>query len=140
MDREDLKQKIADIEELNGELSFEIRRMKAVIDDYQDAITVNNDEILALKHLLKQVELESMPIDMSFYRGTLNKDRLKAFIEKTDKPIRYTYGLKYRNPTTLNVPVSKERALQIVDSQSMLDAKELDDVLDLQAFSSNDMW
>jgi hypothetical protein len=140
VNRETLKQKIADIEELNGELSFEIRRMKAIIADYQDAITVNNDEILALKHMLKQLELESMPIDMSFYRGTLNKDRLKAFIEKTDKPIRYTYGLKYRNPTTLNVPVSKERALQIVDSQSMLDAKELDDVLDLQAFSSNDMW
>lgn len=140
MNREALKQKIADIEELNGELSFEIRRMKDIIADYQDAIAVNNDEILALEHMLKQLELESMPIDMSFYNGTLDKDRLKAFIEKTDKPIRYTYGLKYRNPTTLNVPVSKERALQIVDSQSMLDAKELDDVLDLQAYSSNDMW
>ena len=125
---------------MNGELSFEIRRMKDIIADYQDAIAVNNDEILALEHMLKQLELESMPIDMSFYNGTLDKDRLKAFIEKTDKPIRYTYGLKYRNPTTLNVPVSKERALQIVDSQSMLDAKELDDVLDLQAYSSNDMW
>ena len=140
MNREALKQKIADIEELNGELSFEIRRMKAIIADYQDAIAVNNDEILALKHMLKQLELESMPIDMSFYNGTLDRDRLKAFIKKTDKPIRYTYGLKYRNPTTLNVPVSKERALQIVDSQPMLDAKELDDVLDLQAYSSNDMW
>lgn len=140
MDREDLKQKIADIEELNRELSFEIRRMKQVTDDYQDAIAVNNDEILALQHLLKQIELESMPINMSFYNGTLNKDRLKAFIEKTDKPIRYTYGFKYKSPTTLNVPVSKEKAMQIVDSQSMLDAKELDDVLDLNAYSGNDMW
>lgn len=79
-------------------------------------------------------------LDMSFYRGTLDKQVLKVFIEKTDKPIRYTYGFKYRNPTTRDVPVSKERALKIVDAQSLLDAKELDDVLDLQAYSSNDMW
>lgn len=140
MGREALKQKIADLKELNDELSFEIRKMEAVIADYQAEIEVNNDRILDLQRQLKQIELESMPIDMSFYHGTLNKDRLKAFIKKTDKPIRYTYGFKFRNPTTLNVPVSKERALQIVDSQSMLDAQELDDVLDLQAYSSNDMW
>ena len=140
MSREALKQKIADLKELNDELSFEIRKMEAVIADYQAEIEVNNDGILALQRQLKQIELENMPIDMSFYHGTLNKDRLKAFIKKTDKPIRYTYGFKFRNPTTLNVPVSKEKALDIVDSQSMLNAKELDDVLDLQAFSSNDMW
>ena len=78
---------------------------------------------------LCKIETLERPIDMSFYYGTLNKEILKAFIEKTDKPIRYTYGLKHRNPTTLNVPVSKERALQIVDSQSMLEATELDDCL-----------
>ena len=82
----------------------------------------------------------STRIEMSFYKGTLNKDRLKEFIEKTDKPIRYTYGLKFKGPTTMNVPVSKEKALQIVDSQSLLDAKELDDCLDLNAYSGNDMW
>ena len=82
----------------------------------------------------------STRIEMSFYHGTLDKERLKEFIEKTDKPIRYTYGLKYRNPTTCNVPVSKEQALQIVDTQSLLDAKELDDCLDLNAYSGNDMW
>jgi len=79
-------------------------------------------------------------LDMSFYRGTLDKQELKVFIEKTDKPIRYTYGFKYRNPTTRDVPVSKERALKIVDDQSLLDAKELDGCLDLNAYSSNDMW
>jgi hypothetical protein len=83
---------------------------------------------------------ESMPIKMSFYDGTMNKDRLKAFIEETDKPIRYTYGLRYRNPVTKDVPVSKEKALQIVDSQSLLDARELEDCLDLNAYSGNDMW
>ena len=82
----------------------------------------------------------STRIKMSFHDGTIDKKSLKEFIEKTDKPIRYTYGLKFRGPTVMNVPVSKERALQIVDSQSLRDAKELDDCLDLNAYSGNDMW
>lgn len=82
----------------------------------------------------------SARIKMSFYNGTLDRESLKEFIEKTDKPIRYTYGLKFKGPTTMNVPVSKEQALEIVDSQSLLDAKELDDCLDLNAYSGNDMW
>ena len=79
-------------------------------------------------------------LNMSFYHGTLNKETLKKFIKETKKPIRFTYGFKSRNPTTLNVPKTKEEALKIVESQSMLDAKELEDVLDLNAYSGNDMW
>jgi hypothetical protein len=82
----------------------------------------------------------STRIEMSFYNGTLDKEGLKEFIEKTDKTIRYTYGFKFKSPTTRDVPVSKEQALQIVNAQSMLDAKELDDCLDLNAYSGNDMW
>ena len=79
-------------------------------------------------------------LKMSFYHGTLNKQELKDFINKTSKPIRYTYGFKYKSPTTMNEPVSKEKALEIVDSQALLDAKELDGCLDLNAYSENDMW
>lgn len=82
----------------------------------------------------------STRIKMSFYDGTLDKKGLKEFIEKTDKPIRYTYGFKFKSPTTMNVPVSKEKALKIVNDQPMLDAEELDDCLDLNAYSGNDMW
>lgn len=79
-------------------------------------------------------------LKMSFYHGTLDKEELKKFIEKTKKPIRYTYGLKYRNPTTKDVPVSKERALQIVSTENLLDATEYESCLDLNAYSGNDMW
>ena len=140
MKKEDILKRIDELIGMNNELSFEIRRMQLEIADYEKAIAKNHEELRTLRIELYKIETLERPIDMSFYRGTLNKEILKAFIEKTDKPIRYTYGLKYRNPTILNVPVSKEEALQIVDSQSMLDAKELDDVLDLQAYSSNDMW
>lgn len=79
-------------------------------------------------------------LKMSFYHGTLNRPELRDFIKTTDKQIRYTYGLGYRNPTTYLEPVSKERALQIVDTQGLLDATEFDDYLHLNAYSENDMW
>lgn len=84
--------------------------------------------------------MNKAPLNMSFYNGTLNKTILKEFIENTEKPIRYTFGLKYRSPTTRDVPVSKEKALEIVSRESLLDAKELDNCLDLNAYSGNDMW
>gem|GEM_PF-1300603 len=79
-------------------------------------------------------------LKMSFYDGTLNREELKKFIQETEKPIRYTYGLKFRNPTTRDVPVSKEEALKIVDRENLLDATEYRDYLDLNAYSGNDMW
>ena len=71
--------------------------------------------------------MENKLIRMSFYRGTLNKEKLKSFIENTDKPIRFTYGLSMRNPTTNKVLVSKKEALEIVDKESLLDADEYED-------------
>lgn len=84
--------------------------------------------------------MNKAPLNMSFYNGTLNKKILKEFIENTGKPIRYTFGFKYRNPTIRDAPVSKEKALEIVSRESLLDAKELDNCLDLNAYSGNDMW
>ena len=58
----------------------------------------------------------------------------------TDKPIRYTYGLGYRNPTTNNALIGREKAIQIVESERLLDATEKEDSLYLNAYSANDMW
>lgn len=79
-------------------------------------------------------------LNMSFYNGTLDRKVLKRFIEDTDKPIRYTYGLGYRNPTTNKVLVDKAKALEIVETESLLDAGENDEYLHLNAYSGNDMW
>ncbi len=79
-------------------------------------------------------------LKMSFYNGTLNRTELINFIETTTKTIKYTYGLGYRNPTTYKVPITKERAIEIVKTESLLDATENNDYLHLNAYSSNDMW
>ena len=79
-------------------------------------------------------------LKMSFYDGTMDKDRLKKFIEETEKEIKYTHGLGYRGPTIHNKPISKEKALKIVDDYDLLDATEMEDYLHLNTYSENDMW
>jgi len=79
-------------------------------------------------------------LKMSFYDGTLKKEEAKAFLTATDKPILYTYGLKYRNPTTRDVPKTKTEALSILDRAYLLDITEYPTHVDMNEFSSNDMW
>lgn len=79
-------------------------------------------------------------IDMSFYHGTLNRAVLKEALKMKGKPIQYTYGLGYRNPTTNHEPITLEEALKIVDTQSLLDAHEYENYIHLNAFSEMDMW
>lgn len=79
-------------------------------------------------------------IDMSFYRGTLDKEKLREFVRSTNKKILYTVGFKYRNPTTCEKPVTVEEALGIIERESLLDAREGNDYIELQAYSANDMF
>ena len=79
-------------------------------------------------------------LKMSFYDGTLDRDKAKGFIYGTSKPLKYTYGLGFRNPATNKEPISKDRALKIIGTQSLLDITEYDDFVHLNAFSDNDMW
>ena len=79
-------------------------------------------------------------IKMSFYKGTLNKAKAKEYIKATDKEIRYTYGLGYRNPTIHRNPITKEMAIEIIDTESLLDINENEEYIHLNAYSANDMW
>lgn len=79
-------------------------------------------------------------LKMSFYYGTLDTKKAKEFISETNKPIKYTYGLGYRNPTINHVPITKERAMEIIDTESLLDIDEHEDYIHLNAYSANDMW
>ena len=79
-------------------------------------------------------------LKMSFYDGTMNKDKLIKFIGETEKEIKYTHGLGYRGPTIHNKPISKEEALRIVENNELLDAREMEDYLHLNTYSGNDMW
>lgn len=79
-------------------------------------------------------------LKMSFYDGTLDRSKAKGFIYGTSKPLKYTFGLGYRNPTTHNKPISKDEAIKIIDTKSLLDIEEHDDYVHLNAYSANDMW
>lgn len=79
-------------------------------------------------------------LKMSFYDGTLDREKLVGFITTYQKPIFYTYGLRYRNPVTYNKPITREKAIKIVKTETLLDADELKDGLYLNAYSANDMF
>lgn len=79
-------------------------------------------------------------LKMSFYDGTLDREELRKFIENYKKPIKYTYGLGYRNPTTNNKPITKEEAFTIIEHEGFLDARETEEYLHLNAYSDNDMF
>ena len=79
-------------------------------------------------------------IEMSFFNGTLNREKAIEIITNSDKPCVYTFGFKYRNPTTRDVPISKEKAIEIIKKESLLDITEYEDKFDLNAYSGNDMW
>lgn len=78
-------------------------------------------------------------LKMSFFDGTLDRDKAKEIITNTTKTIKYTYGLGYRNPTTHRKPISKEEAIHIINTESLLDVTEFEDYIHLNAYSDNDM-
>lgn len=79
-------------------------------------------------------------LKMSFYNGTLDRAKAKEVIAESEKPCRYTFGLGYRGPTTNREPITKERAMEMIDTQSLLDIDETDEYYHLNAYSDNDMF
>ena len=79
-------------------------------------------------------------LKMSFFDGTLNREKAKEYILNSGKPCRYTYGFGYRSPGTDKIFITKEEALEIIAKESFLDVKEHDTYIHLNAYSSNDMW
>lgn len=77
---------------------------------------------------------------MSFYDGTLNRIKAKAIIQKTDRKILYTHGLKYRKPTTYMKDITKEEAYNLISRESFLDINMTKDYIELNTYSENDMY
>lgn len=72
--------------------------------------------------------------------GKETKEDAKDALRKTDKNIVYTHGLGYRSPTIHRVPVSLEKACEIIDDESLVDVKEFEDYIEVNTYSGNDMW
>lgn len=138
------------IKELQGTMNYILSKDYFTLEDIERDIFVSLEErkcfptdIDAFKYanaLLYRLNPPLEPIKMSFYNGTMNKDKLKVFIEDTDKDIKYTYGLAMRGPTTHNKPISKIEAIEVIDRVALLDATEYEDYLHLNAYIGNDMW
>ena len=79
-------------------------------------------------------------IKMSFYDGTLDRNKALELIQDTEKVIKYTYGLGYRNPTTYKKPITKLQAIKTINCNGMIDITEYDDWIHINEFSDNDMW
>lgn len=93
--------------------------------------------ILELEKVIKGNEIEKM----DFYSGPqVDVPRAIAIIKKTKRKIVYTYGLKFRNPTTYEVPISKEKAIDIVRENGLLSIDFKKDIIDIQEVSGSDMW
>lgn len=65
---------------------------------------------------------------------------IEETIKKTSKKILLTIGFRYRHPTTYLKAVSKEEALKAYDWCAHADIEEFDDRIELDCYSSNDMW
>lgn len=68
------------------------------------------------------------------------KEEALNLLETTDKPIKFTYGLAYRNPTTYKVPMTREDAIKTLSSNGLVDMQEFEDYVHVNKYSENDMW
>lgn len=75
-----------------------------------------------------------MPLDK------YGKQRAIELITNSSKPCTYTYGLKSKNPTTLDENVSTERAAEIISKSCYVDVYEKEDRWDINAYSTNDLF
>lgn len=58
----------------------------------------------------------------------------------TNKPIKFTIGFKYKHPTTYEIPIDKESALEFADEYSFYDVEDKGDWIDFNVYTSNDMY
>lgn len=76
-------------------------------------------------------------LKMSFYNGTLDRVKAREIVAATEKTLKYRYGFEYRGAEA--VPISKEKALAVIEKEGYLDIDETETEIVLNAYSSNDM-
>ena len=83
-------------------------------------------------------------VNYSFYTSepphSTPREVADYFMKHTTKQIKYTYGLKFRGPTTCEKPISHEEAMRIWSRNGMFDVREHEGWVDFQEVSGNDMW
>ena len=75
----------------------------------------------------------------------MNTNHRQMMIDRllhTNKKILWTVGYRWKNPTTLDVPVTTEKAVEIIKCgrYALCELEEKEDRMLLQCYTSNDMW
>ena len=76
----------------------------------------------------------------SFMEKSKTKEETEEIIKQTDKELKHTHGLSYRNPTINKVPVDKTEAINILYENSLIDVEDYEDYILLNTYSGNDLW
>lgn len=73
---------------------------------------------------------------------TSNKEEVIQMIKnRADLKFEYTHGIGYKCPTIHHKPISKDKALELVTNESILDVTLIDDVLlAINTYSDSDLW
>ena len=70
---------------------------------------------------------------------TCTKQEAIEFIRTTEKPFKYTYGLRYRKPSTMDEPITREQALKHMED-TLVDMDEHETYVHINRYSNNDLW
>ena len=76
-------------------------------------------------------------IKMSFYDGTLDKEKARQLIQNTNKSLLYRYGYAWKGATTQ--AINKADALNVLN-KSLIDITENDYDILINEFDGNDMF
>lgn len=72
-------------------------------------------------------------LEMSFYKGTLDRAKAREVVEVSEKPLMFRYGFAFRGAEKR--PITKEKALSIIDdSGNYLDITETDNEIPFEYF------
>lgn len=141
-EQNNIQSEIEKLEKSIAELMEKSRMLEQERESIQKEINVlvkaySDDKII---REIKKTVKGNENLRMSFYDRTLDRIKAKAIILKSKRPITYTYGLAYRNPTTYHVPKTMEEAFEIIDTEGLLDITFSTNEIHLNAYSGNDMW
>ena len=112
-------------EQLKEEYGYIDEDITVLIDDYK-----NNDELVTLLFIN----------DSGSPEKSYNKDRALALVHLSKKLIKYTHGLGYRGPSIHNQPITKDKALEIIEKESLIDIRESEAGIQINTYDSNDLF
>lgn len=115
--------------------------------DAENKAHIKEMQNIANRYKYKDIKGNEL-VEYSFMGGSstnsanrVSRECMRYVVERSKRKLLYTHGLAYRHPTTYRQPITKERAMQIIDSADYLDVDAThNDAIYLNTYSGDDMW